>query len=78
MSVPVPPDPTDPTDPTDPAALDDRRPDLGDRLLASLEALVEQHRRRATGDATADGELIAAEAAHRLAVARTAPSRTPG
>ncbi|MEU7811249.1 hypothetical protein [Pseudonocardia sp. NPDC049154] len=74
MSVPVPPDPTDPTEP---AALD-RRPDLGDRLLASLEALVEQHRRRATGDATADGELIAAEAAHRLAVARTAPSRTPG
>ncbi|MCE0762405.1 hypothetical protein LWC35_05700 [Pseudonocardia kujensis] len=69
MSALVPPDPTFPT------RLDDRHADLGDRLLASLEALVERHRRRSTGDDTADGELVAAEAAHRHLVARIASPR---
>ncbi|GAA2876317.1 hypothetical protein GCM10010472_37380 [Pseudonocardia halophobica] len=54
-------------------SLDERRTDIGDRLLASLEALVDRHRARATGDS----ELIAAEVAHHLAVARTALQRTP-
>ncbi|MEU7817299.1 hypothetical protein [Pseudonocardia sp. NPDC049154] len=58
-------------------SLDERRTDIGDRLLASLEALVDRHRVRATGDAAADTELIAAEVAHHLAVARTALQRTP-
>ncbi|MFC5952789.1 hypothetical protein ACFQH9_31470 [Pseudonocardia lutea] len=72
MSAPVPPDPTFPTFPT---SLDDRHADLGDRLLASLEALVERHRGRSSGDDTADGELIAVEAAHRRLVVRVASPR---
>jgi hypothetical protein len=52
-----------------------RRSDVGDRLLAELAALVERHGDRAASGT--DSELILAEVAHHLAVARSALLRTP-
>jgi hypothetical protein len=57
---------------------DDRLTDIGDTLLESLEALVDRHRSlRAAAGAAAPSELIAAEVAQHLAVARAALQRTP-
>ncbi|GAA1852084.1 hypothetical protein GCM10009836_35140 [Pseudonocardia ailaonensis] len=57
---------------------DGRLTDIGDRLIESLEALVDRHRssRAAAGEAI-PSELIAAEVAQHLAVARSALQRTP-
>lgn len=63
---------------------DSVRRSIADSLLTSLEELVRRH--RALGPHTADGsmlhdplhaELIAAEVAHELAVARSALHRHP-
>jgi hypothetical protein len=57
---------------------DDRLTDIGDTLLESLEALVDRHRSlRTAAGAAAPSELIAAEVAQHLAVARAALQRTP-
>jgi hypothetical protein len=55
-----------------------RRADVADRLLESLENLVHRHR-----GVPVDADLVAAEVAHELAVARNAllrhrPVRTTG
>ncbi|SDH40584.1 hypothetical protein [Pseudonocardia oroxyli] len=60
-----------------PPTPDDRLTEIGDQLLESLEALVDRNRSlRATG-AAAPSDLIAAEVAQHLAVARSALSRIP-
>ena len=54
---------------------------IADRLLTSLEDLVHRHRALAGADAqqaALHAELIAAEVAHELAVARSALQRHPG
>ncbi|WP_181783575.1 hypothetical protein [Pseudonocardia pini] len=61
-----------------PSAADDRLTDIGDALLESLEALVDRHRSlRAAAGAAAPSELITAEVAQHLAVARSALQRSP-
>jgi len=58
---------------------DDRRTEIVDRLLDALEDLVARHRALAGNPAQVDlhAELIAAEVAHELAVARSALHRHP-
>jgi hypothetical protein len=56
------------------------RQSIADRLLTSLEGLVHRHRALAVADvqqAALHAELIAAEVAHELAVARSALHRHP-
>jgi len=57
---------------------DDRHTDIGDQLLESLEALVDRYRSlRAAAGSAAPSELITAEVARHLAVARSALQRNP-
>ena len=57
---------------------DQRRADIGDHLLDALEALVRRHRALRSADtAGLQSELITAEVAHELAIARSALDRTP-
>ncbi|MCE0763255.1 hypothetical protein LWC35_10095 [Pseudonocardia kujensis] len=59
-------------------APEQRRVDVGARLLEGLEALVQRHRALLnTGSGGLHAELITAEVAHELAVARSALRRTP-
>jgi hypothetical protein len=66
-----------------PPAAESVRPSIADRLLDSLEDLVRRHRALALQESS-DGqkaalhaELIAAEVAHELAMARSALHRHP-
>jgi hypothetical protein len=61
------------------SARDDARRGIADRLLNSLEDLVRRHRALALHTEHVDlhAELIAAEMAHELAVARSALHRHP-
>ncbi|MCE3551367.1 hypothetical protein LWC33_07870 [Pseudonocardia sp. RS11V-5] len=62
----------------DRTALEQRRADIGTRLLEGLDALVRRHRALlSVGSGTLHAELITAEVAHELAVARSALRRTP-
>ncbi|OZM79037.1 hypothetical protein [Pseudonocardia sp. MH-G8] len=57
---------------------DSARKSLADRLLTSLEELVRRHRGlgpQASEDSALHAELIAAEVAHELAMARSALHR---
>jgi hypothetical protein len=56
-----------------------RRSAISDRLLDALESLVERHRALALhpDETGLHAELIAAEVAHELAVARSALRRNP-
>ncbi|MDN5916174.1 MAG: hypothetical protein L0I76_13910 [Pseudonocardia sp.] len=77
MSTPVPaPTPVR----TSAASRSQRRSAVGDRLLDGLEALVARHRALAPQSPEERGlhaELITAEVAHELAMARSALARTP-
>jgi hypothetical protein len=59
---------------------DSVRHSIADRLLTSLEDLVRRHRAlgaHSTQDSALHAELIAAEVAHELSVARSALHRHP-
>lgn len=62
-----------------PATRDTVRRSIADQLLGSLDALVTRHRALALHDEHIDlhAELIAAEVAHQLALARSALRRHP-
>ncbi len=61
------------------AARDQRRAETVDRLLTALDALVRRHRALALHGEYVElhAELIAAEVAHELSVARSALQRHP-
>jgi hypothetical protein len=75
---PIPPDPAQEAPVSTPTRESIRR-SIADRLLTSLEDLVQRHRALSlhTPDAALHAELIAAEVAHELAVARSALHRHP-